>query len=207
MLAHDPFLGQLGSFRCRGLGMSHRIPLGIGGITGFRAASAVARLNCHFWQEYCHFWQEDYLFWQDYCHFANIFCLFWRFAQKNFGFHSESQGIEDIRGFQRVSQGFERRVGLPPFVGGLRLRGFGSLESRVCRLEHLLGSARHELRVLLGVPGVLSSYCRKPTFSTSPPTNSTSGTRFLPCARDGTRNSYSTPQLRVLEKVLYKTCA
>ena len=26
MLAHDPFLGQLGSFRCRGLGMSHRTP-------------------------------------------------------------------------------------------------------------------------------------------------------------------------------------
>ena len=51
-----------------------------------------------------------------------------------------SQGIEDIRGFQRVSQGFERRVGLPPFVGGLRLRGFGSLESKVCRLEHLRSS-------------------------------------------------------------------
>ena len=83
--------------------MSHRIPLGIGGITGFRAASAVARLNCHFWQEYCHFWQEDYLFWQDYCHFANIFCLFWRFAQKNFGFHRVSRISEGFRGFQRVS--------------------------------------------------------------------------------------------------------
>ena len=83
--------------------MSHRIPLGIGGITGFRAASAVARLNCHFWQEYCHFWQEDYLFWQDYCHFANIFCLFWRFAQKNFGFHRVSRISEGFRGFHRVS--------------------------------------------------------------------------------------------------------
>ena len=102
MLSHGRFLGQLGSFRCRGLGMSHRIPLGIGGITGFRAASAVARLNCHFWQEYCHFWQEDYLFW-DYCHFANIFCLFWRFAQKNFGFHRVSRISEGFRGFHRVS--------------------------------------------------------------------------------------------------------
>ena len=52
-----------------------------------------------------------------------------------------SQGIEGIRGFHRVSQGFERRVGLPPFVGGLRLRGFASLESRVCRLEHLRGDS------------------------------------------------------------------
>ena len=50
-----------------------------------------------------------------------------------------SQGIEGITGFHRVSQGFERRVGLPPFVGGLRLRGFASLERRVCWLEHLLG--------------------------------------------------------------------
>ena len=41
MLAHDPFLGQLGSFRCRGLGMSHRIPEGIGGITGFHRVSSV----------------------------------------------------------------------------------------------------------------------------------------------------------------------
>ena len=48
MLAHDPFLGQLGSFRCRGLGMSHRVPLGIGGITGFRASSGVARLKLPF---------------------------------------------------------------------------------------------------------------------------------------------------------------
>ena len=29
-----------------------------------------------------------------------------------------SQGIEDIRGFQRVSQGFERRVGLPHSSAG-----------------------------------------------------------------------------------------
>ena len=38
MLAHDPFLGQLGSFRCRGLGMSHRIGQGI---TGFHRVSSV----------------------------------------------------------------------------------------------------------------------------------------------------------------------
>ena len=56
-----------------------------------------------------------------------------------------SQGIEGFRGFQRVSQGFERRVGLPPIVGGLRLRGFTSLESRVRRLEHLR-SCRPQLR-------------------------------------------------------------
>ena len=41
MLAHDPFLGQLGSFRCRGLGMSHRIGQGIEGITGFHRVSSV----------------------------------------------------------------------------------------------------------------------------------------------------------------------
>ena len=41
MLGHDPFLGQLGSFRCRGLGMSHRIGQGIEGITGFHRVSSV----------------------------------------------------------------------------------------------------------------------------------------------------------------------
>ena len=62
-----------------------------------------------------------------------------------------SQGIEDIRGFQRVSQGFERRVGLPPFVGGLRLRGFASLESRVCRLEHLRSDGYNSCLVRTGL--------------------------------------------------------
>ena len=81
-----------------------------------------------FWQYICHFWQDSWHLWQHILPFLAI-------CTDNFWI---SQGIEDIRGFHRVSQGFERRVGLPPFVGGLRLRGFASLESRVCRLEHLL---------------------------------------------------------------------
>ena len=111
MLAHSRFLGQLGSFRCRGLGMSHRIPLGIGGITGFRAASAVARLNCHFWQEYCHFWQEDYLFGKIIAILPTYFAFFGDLHRKILDFTG-------YRGYQRVSEGFTgfRAPSRPPAI-------------------------------------------------------------------------------------------
>ena len=88
--------------------MSHRIPQGIEGITGFRASSPLTRQNCLFWQNYCHFWQ--------------YIRHFQRFEEIIFGFHRVSRVSEGFTGFHRVSSAESASRHIRRFATSSRLR-------------------------------------------------------------------------------------